>query len=93
MFGKINVNGHDEEPLFQYLKQKAPFRGFDETDMTQKLLKMKIESHYPQWVIGDAIKWNFTKFLIDKQGHVVNRFEPFEESVTFEKEIESLLTS
>ncbi len=91
MFDKIIVNGKDEEPLFTYLKEKAPFRGFDEGDMTQKLLKMRLEAHYPHWVIGDAIKWNFTKFLIDKNGRVVHRFEPHEEPMTFANEIEALL--
>lgn len=93
IFEKIAVNGEEEEPLFQYLKQKAPFQGFDESDITQKLLKMKLESHYPHWVVGDAIKWNFTKFLIDKNGMVVSRYEPFQEPVDFEKEIETLLAS
>src|SRR5699024_3696157 len=93
IFDKVTVNGKDEEPLFHFLKQQAPFRGFDESDMTQKLLKMKLESHYPQWVVGDAIKWNFTKFLIDKNGRVVGRFEPFEEPHTFTDEIEALLAS
>lgn len=91
MFKKVDVNGMKEDPLFKYLKQEAPFQGFDESDMTQKLLKMRLESSYPHWVVGDAIKWNFTKFLVDKDGQVVSRFEPFEEPETFEKEIESLL--
>lgn len=90
---KVHVNGEKEHPLFRYLKQQAPFKGFDESDVTQKLLKMKLESNYPHWVVGDAIKWNFTKFLIDKNGRVVNRFEPFEEPTTFEKEIQKLVSA
>lgn len=93
MFKKIDVNGANAEPLFQYLKEQAPFQGFDETDMQQKLLKMKLESLYPQWVVGDAIKWNFTKFLIDKEGRVMNRFEPYKEPDSFKKEIERALIS
>lgn len=93
MFEKISVNGAEEEPLFTYLKENAPFAGFDEGDMTQKLLKMRLESNYPHWVVGDAIKWNFTKFLVDQNGQVIGRFEPFEEPLTFEKEIEKLLAS
>ena len=53
VFGKVQVNGLDSEPLFEYLKDQA--RG---------VLKTR------------AIKWNFTKFLIDKQGNVVKRFSP-----------------
>lgn len=93
MFKKINVNGPDADPLFKYLKAEAPFKGFDETEIEQKLLKMKLAALYPQWVIGDAIKWNFTKFLIDREGNVINRFEPFEEPDSFKKEIELALVA
>ncbi|GEN29983.1 glutathione peroxidase [Cerasibacillus quisquiliarum] len=91
MFAKINVNGVNEDPLFRYLKQKAPFRGFDETNIEEKLLKMRLANEYPEWLVGDSIKWNFTKFLIDKEGTVVNRFEPSVEPTTFEDEIRQLL--
>lgn len=93
MFKKIEVNGTNAEPLFNYLKEQAPFKGFDESDMQQKLLKMKLASLAPQWVVGDAIKWNFTKFLIDKEGNVINRFEPHEEPDSFKREIEIALVS
>jgi len=88
---KVYVNGEKEHPLFRYLKQQAPFKGFNESDITQKLLKLKLESNYLHWVVGDAIKWNFTKFLIDKEGGVVHRFKPFEEPKTFKEEIEKLI--
>lgn len=88
---KVAVNGREEIPLFHYLKTNAPFQGFDENDMKQMLLKKKIESLYPQWVVGDAIKWNFTKFLIDQDGNVIKRFEPFEEPLDFRHEIAALL--
>src|SRR5699024_9515405 len=87
---KIEVNGAKENPLFHYLKVQAPFQGFDESDMKQLLLKKKIESLYPEWVVGDAIKWNFTKFLVDQNGHVVKRFEPFEEPLDFSDDINAL---
>lgn len=53
VLAKINVNGPDAEPLFEYLKDQA--RG---------LLKTR------------AIKWNFTKFLVNKDGIVVKRYAP-----------------
>jgi glutathione peroxidase len=40
---------------------------------------------------GKAIKWNYTKFLIDKEGNVVSRFEPSSEPLSFEKEIKAIL--
>ena len=40
---------------------------------------------------GKKIKWNFTKFLVDRNGNIVNRFEPTAKPLAFEKEIEALL--
>lgn len=91
MFAKIDVNGKDAHPLFHYLKQKAPFQGFDESNMTEKLLKIKLANDYPEWLVGDDIKWNFTKYLIDKNGQVVDRYEPWEEPVDFEQDVQKLL--
>lgn len=91
MFSKVEVNGKNAHPLFQYLKKEAPFKGFDESNITEKLLKMKIAEVHPEWLVGDEIKWNFTKFLIDQNGNVVKRFEPSEEPVDMEQDIEKLL--
>lgn len=97
MFKKIDVNGIEEAPLFTHLKKEAPFAGFDESNPPEKLLKMRLETDYPQWVVDDSIKWNFTKFLINRHGEVVARFEPFEEPETFkaqiEKELEKVILS
>lgn len=68
MFGKIDVNGADAHPLYEYLKKAAP-----------GALGMK------------AIKWNFTKFLVDAQGKVVKRFEPNVEPADIASDIEALL--
>ncbi|MBA2874739.1 glutathione peroxidase [Thermaerobacillus caldiproteolyticus] len=93
IFSKIEVNGNNAHPLFQYLKKEAPFRGFDETSATAKILKLMILEKAPQWLMGDEIKWNFTKFLIDQNGKVIRRYEPNEEPVDFEKDIAELLVS
>ncbi len=42
-------------------------------------------------ILGSAMKWNFTKFLVDKDGHVVERFGPTESPLTFEDKIEAYL--
>ncbi|WP_106767462.1 glutathione peroxidase [Paenibacillus faecalis] len=76
IFSKIDVNGNQAHPLFDYLKKEGPFEGFDEENINAKLLKLMISDKAPQWLHGDAIKWNFTKFLIDREGKVVKRFEP-----------------
>ncbi len=61
LFAKIDVNGKDAEPLFEYLKkQKGGF-------------------------LGDDIKWNFTKFLVSREGTVMERYAP----VTKPEKIES----
>ncbi|WP_248929614.1 glutathione peroxidase [Paenibacillus hamazuiensis] len=91
IFGKIEVNGENAHPLFDYLKKSAPFRGFDETNINEKLLKMMIAEKNPEWLVGDSIKWNFTKFLIGKQGQVIARFEPADELDALRQQLEDQL--
>lgn len=93
IFSKIEVNGEHAHPLFDYLKKAAPFRGFDETNVNEKLLKMMITEKSPEWLLGSSIKWNFTKFLIDKNGEVVARFEPTDEMDLLRQAIESQLNN
>ncbi|UHA72229.1 glutathione peroxidase [Paenibacillus sp. 481] len=88
VFAKLEVNGADAHPLFQHLKQQAPFGGFDESDIQAKLLRLMISEKNPEWLVGDSIKWNFTKFLIDANGDVVRRYEPFESPLDFAVDIE-----
>ncbi|MED0738052.1 glutathione peroxidase [Aneurinibacillus thermoaerophilus] len=91
LFEKIKVRGPQSHPLFTYLTEQAPFMGFDFTQISAKLLHTFLQEKFPEFLIGDSIKWNFTKFLIDKNGYVVKRFEPTVESIDIEKEIEALL--
>ncbi|WP_018750168.1 glutathione peroxidase [Paenibacillus sanguinis] len=70
LFSKIDVNGKNAHPLFQYLTDEAP-----------GLLGSK------------AIKWNFTKFLVDGQGQVVKRFAPADEPASIEANIRELLST
>lgn len=76
IFAKSDVNGDGANPIFKYLKDQVPFRGFNEDNISEKLLKMMISDKGPEWLIGEHIKWNFTKFLIDQEGKVIKRFEP-----------------
>ncbi|WP_027409852.1 glutathione peroxidase [Anoxybacteroides tepidamans] len=91
IFAKMDVNGPHAHPLFQYLKQQAPFQGFDETNSMAKLLKLMILDKAPEWLAGDEIKWNFTKFLIDANDRVIRRYEPHETPLDFENDIAELL--
>lgn len=63
MYGKIDVNGENEEPLFKHLKSKT------------------------DGLFSKNIKWNFTKFLIDRNGHVIERYAPTTKPSKIEKDI------
>jgi glutathione peroxidase len=67
MFTKIDVNGGNAHPLYQYLKSEK------------------------SGLLGASIKWNFTKFLIDRVGKVVGRYAPTTKPEGLTKEIEALL--
>jgi glutathione peroxidase len=68
MFGKIEVNGGDTDPLYQHLKKEAP------------------------GALGTkAIKWNFTKFLVDTSGKVLKRYASATKPAAIEKDIKKLL--
>jgi glutathione peroxidase len=74
-FKKIDVNGDNADPLYVYLAGEKPFEGFG------KGLKVAALSKFAQMnnkKFGDKayIQWNFTKFLIDREGKVIARFEP-----------------
>ncbi len=72
---KSDVNGENELPLYTYLKSQKGFAGFDEHPFKEQLEKM-FAAQNPDWDKNPDIKWNFTKFIIDRQGNVVARFEP-----------------
>ncbi len=72
---KSDVNGENELPLFTYLKSQKGFEGFgmSPAGIAMSAMLKKIDSDYKN---NPAIKWNFTKFLVDRSGKVVARFEP-----------------
>ncbi len=91
-FSKIEVNGENETELFKYLKEKKGFEGFNnEKNPLNSRLKEMFEKRMPGYENTPDIKWNFTKFLIDKDGNVVKRFEPVDEMDQIENEIIKLL--
>lgn len=67
MFEKIQVNGANAHPLYQFLKQEA------------------------KGVFSSEIKWNFTKFLIDRHGNVIKRYAPTVKPSKIEEDIKKLL--
>ena len=74
-FAKIDVNGDNADPLFVYLATEKPFEGFGKGLKNAALSKF---SDMNNKTFGDKayIKWNFTKFLVDREGKVLARFEP-----------------
>lgn len=91
MFEKVAVRGLNAIPLFNFLINQKPFEGFNLEKVQQKLLYSVISEKYPESLVDNSIKWNFTKFLIDREGNVINRFEPFVEPIDMEDHIIKLL--
>ena len=86
-FSKIDVNGENASDLYKYLRNQAPKA---EEDSTSEGLYNKLKEH-GFTTTGDEIKWNFTKFLVDRVGNVVKRYSPTCEPEKIENDIESLL--
>ena len=74
-FKKIDVNGETSDPLYAFLATEKPFAGFGKGLKNAALNKFADMNNKK---FGDKayIKWNFTKFLIDREGRVIARFEP-----------------
>lgn len=90
MFEKIEVRGENAHPLYKMLSEEKPFLGFDNSESGQKF-KGFISEKFPEIYAGNGIKWNFTKFLIDRNGKVVKRIEPNIAPEAFEDEIKGML--
>lgn len=88
---KVEVRGSNAHPLFNYLTGKAPFKGFDLENPSARLLYSMLKENLPDYLVDNSIKWNFTKFLIDKNGDVVQRFESSVEPNEIAPFIEKLL--
>ena len=91
LFEKIDVRGENADPLFKYLSEAVPFKGFDLNHPIGAKLTEVLKTNFPEILEGNSIKWNFTKFLVDKDGKVVDRFEPTTEPKDIIAAIEKLL--
>ena len=89
-YKKSDVNGENELPLYTYLKSQQGFKGFGKGPMALAMGAMlkKIDKDYKN---NPDIKWNFTKFIVDRQGNVVARIEPTEGMKAVEKEVAKLI--
>jgi len=89
-FKKSDVNGENELPLFTWLKSEKGFEGFGSGKMAV-LLKGMLKLKDKDYAKKPDIKWNFTKFLVDREGNAVARFEPTNDLKDVEAKVESLL--
>ena len=91
IFEKIDVNGEDEDPLFTYLKSEKGFEGFDEDHELAAIIADVVSQIDPDYKNNSDIKWNFTKFLVDREGNVVSRFEPTKDMNVVKESVKELL--
>ncbi len=87
---KSDVNGDTAIPLFKYLKGQKGFEGFGKGPKALAMSAMlsKIDKDYKN---NSEIKWNFTKFVVDRNGNVVARFEPTAKMEKVDQCVEGLL--
>jgi len=87
---KSDVNGENALPLFTFLKSQKGFEGFgmSPAGLAMSTLLKKIDKDFKN---NPDIKWNFTKFVVDRAGNVVARFEPTANMKDVEKCVAGLL--
>ena len=90
LMAKSDVNGENANEVFKWLYSEKPFAGFGDSE-TGKFMDGMLSKADPDYAANPDIKWNFTKFLIDRKGRVVARFEPVVTPKELESEIEALL--
>jgi glutathione peroxidase len=75
VYGKIDVNGPGADPLYQYLRAADPGYMGPDTPNSEMLLG-HLRKAYPEVLDNDSVRWNFTKFLVGRDGEVIRRYEP-----------------
>ncbi len=88
-FAKVDVNGENESEVWKYLKSKKGFEGF--SGLKGKILVPIVKTMDKDYKNNSNIKWNFTKFLVDREGNVIERFESTTEPEKIAEKIEALL--
>lgn len=90
-FSKVEVNGDQAIPLYKYLVKEKNFEGFDAGHELTPVLEKMFNEKNPDYKKEPDIKWNFTKFLVDRKGNVVKRFEPTADMKLVEESVKELL--
>ncbi|MBQ6715504.1 MAG: glutathione peroxidase [Clostridia bacterium] len=89
-FAKADVRGETAIPLFRYLADNTKFEGFGMSPMGLMMagIAKKMDKDYKK---NGEVKWNFTKFLIGRDGAIVSRFEPTEDMKSVAKKVREIL--
>ena len=90
-FDKIEVNGDGEHPLYTWLKSQKGFGGFDLNDQRGKFMDDMLRKRDADFDKKADIKWNFTKFLVSRDGRVLKRYEPTDKISDIEAAIQAEL--
>ena len=89
-FAKIDVNGDSADPLFVLLATEKPFQGFG-SGLKFAALNKFAQMNNKQFGEKAYIKWNFTKFLVSREGEILARFEPTVDMAEVRKAVEAAL--
>lgn len=87
---KVDIRGETAIPLYGYLTSQKGFEGLGK-GIKSKAIELMLKAKYKEGFSDDQVKWNFTKFLIDRSGAVVSRFESTVEPKEIDSHIEKLL--
>lgn len=88
-YSKIEVNGENAAPLYKWLTSNTKFEGFQ--GEAEGILNPIVEKMDPDFRNNGNIKWNFTKFVIDRNGEIAARFEPTAEISAVKAKIQEVL--
>ena len=86
-FDKIDVNGEQAHPLYVWLKAEKGFGGFDLNDKVGKMMDAMLRKQDADYDKKSDIKWNFTKFLVGRDGKVLKRYEPTDKMSDIEADV------
>ena len=89
-YAKVDVIGETAIPLFKWLSENTEFKGFGKGPQAM-LMNGVAKSMDKDFKNNGSVKWNFTKFLIDREGNIVDRFEPTEKMETVREKVEAVL--